>query len=50
MHPRAAAVLPSMRIEAAVLSEGLYAVVLLVVMGSALLPVLFLHDRPSELD
>ena len=32
------------------IDEGLYAVMLLVVIGSAALPVIFLHDRPSELD
>lgn len=40
----------SVGLKTGVLTEGLYAVILLVVMGSAALPVLFLHDRPSELD
>jgi Na+:H+ antiporter len=33
-----------------ILSEGFYAVILLVVMASAALPVIFLRDRPAELD
>jgi Kef-type K+ transport system membrane component KefB len=40
----------SVGLKSGVLSDGLYAVILLVVMGSAALPVIFLHDRPTELD
>jgi len=40
----------SVGLKIGVLSEGFYAVILLVVMGSAALPVIFLHDRPAELD
>ncbi len=40
----------SVGLKTGVLSEGFYAVILLVVMGSAALPVIFLHDRPAELD
>lgn len=32
------------------ITEGLYAVMLLVVISSAALPVIFLHDRPTEFD
>ncbi|MBI3024949.1 MAG: hypothetical protein HYY66_04600, partial [Candidatus Tectomicrobia bacterium] len=37
-------------LEARLLSPAFYSVVLLVVVGSAALPVLFLRDRPFELD
>jgi Kef-type K+ transport system membrane component KefB len=40
----------SVGLRMGVLSEGFYAVILLIVMGSAALPVIFLRDRPSELD
>lgn len=40
----------SVGLKMGVLSEPFYAVVLLIVMGSAALPVIFLHDRPAELD
>ena len=40
----------SVGLKSGVLSQGLYAVVLLVIIGSAALPVIFLHDRPAELD
>jgi Kef-type K+ transport system membrane component KefB len=40
----------SVGLKSGVLSDGLYAVILLVVMGSAALPVIFLHDRPTEFD
>lgn len=39
----------SVGLKSGILSEGFYAVILLVVMGSAALPVIFLHDRPAEL-
>lgn len=37
-------------LKTGLLTDGLYAVILLVVISSAVLPVVFLHDRPSELD
>ena len=40
----------SVGLKIGVITESLYAVMLLVVIGSAALPVIFLHDRPSELD
>ena len=40
----------SVGLKIGVLSEEFYAVILLVVMTSAALPVIFLHDRPAELD
>jgi len=40
----------SVGLKTGVLSASLYAVVLLVIMGSAALPIVFLRDRPTELD
>lgn len=40
----------SVGLKIGLLNESFYAVILLIVMGSAALPVIFLHDRPAELD
>lgn len=39
----------SVGLKSGILTEDIYAVMLLIVIGSAALPVIFLHDRPDEL-